>query len=65
MKKGFELISKSGLLTNKTILKIQEALEGNKAGFRKLPGTTLINAATGEDNLYSTAKSGRNKASDD
>jgi Fic family protein len=48
MKKGFELTSKSGLLTNKTILKIQEELEGNKAGFRKLPGTTLINAATGQ-----------------
>jgi Fic family protein len=36
MKKGFELTSKSGLLTNKTILKIQEELEGNKAGFRRL-----------------------------
>jgi Fic family protein len=48
MKMGFELTSKSGLLTNKTILKIQEELEGNKAGFRKLPGTTLINAATGQ-----------------
>ncbi len=47
-KKGFELISKSGLITNKIILKIQEELEGNKAGFRKLPGTTLINSSTGE-----------------
>lgn len=53
MKKGFELTSKSGLLTNKTILKIQEELEGNKAGFRKLPGTTLINAATGQT-IYTT-----------
>jgi Fic family protein len=48
MKKGFELTSKSGLLTNKIILKIQEELEGNKAGFRKLPGTALINAVTGQ-----------------
>jgi len=48
MKKGFELTSKSGLLTNKIILQIQEELEGNKAGFRKLPGTTLVNAATGQ-----------------
>jgi Fic family protein len=48
MKKGFELTSKSGLLTNKTILQIQEELEGNKAGFRKLPGTTLKNATTGQ-----------------
>ena len=48
LKKGFELTSKSGLLTNKTILQIQEVLEDNSAGFRKLPGTALKNAATGE-----------------
>ncbi len=47
-KRGFELIIKSGLLTNKIILEIQELLEGNKAGFRKLPGTALKNSATGE-----------------
>jgi len=46
MKKGFELTSESGMLTNKIILQIQEVLEGNNAGFRKLPGTTLKNAAT-------------------
>jgi len=48
LKKGFELISKTGLLTNKTILQIQEVLEDNNAGFRKLPGTALKNASTGE-----------------
>jgi Fic family protein len=48
LKKGFEVISKSGLITNKTILLIQEALEQNNAGFRKLPGTTLKNSFTGE-----------------
>jgi len=48
LKSGFELISKSGLLSNKIILKIQEVLEDNKAGFRKLPGTELKNAATGK-----------------
>lgn len=48
LKKGFELTTKNGLLTNKTILQIQELLEDNKAGFRKLPGTSLKNAATGE-----------------
>jgi Fic family protein len=48
MKRGFELVSKSKLLTNKTILEIQEVLEDNKAGFRKLPGTALKNVATGE-----------------
>jgi Fic family protein len=47
-KKGFELISKSRLLTNKIILKVQEELEGNNAGFRKLPGTVLISSETGE-----------------
>lgn len=48
LKIGYELIKSSGLLTNKVILQIQEALEANNAGFRKLPGTTLKNAATGE-----------------
>jgi len=48
LKKGFELITKTGLLTNRSILQIQEVLEDNKAGFRNLPGTALKNAATGE-----------------
>lgn len=48
-KSGFELISKTGLLTNSSIIKIQQALEANNAGFRKLPGTALKNAATGEE----------------
>ena len=47
LKRGFELISENNLLTNNTILQIQEVLEDNKAGFRKLPGTTLKNEATG------------------
>jgi len=48
MKRGFELVSNSGILTNKTILEIQQVLEGNDAGFRKVPGTSLKNAQTGE-----------------
>ncbi len=48
LKKGFELITKTNLLTNNSILQIQEVLEDSKAGFRKLPGTALKNAATGE-----------------
>ncbi len=48
LKKGFELTSISGLLTNRIILQVQEILEDNTAGFRKLPGTALKNAATGE-----------------
>jgi len=47
-KTGFDLITKTGLLTSRTVKKIQEVLEGNKAGFRKLPGTTLKNSSTGE-----------------
>jgi Fic family protein len=47
-KKGFDLIYKFGLLTNKLILQVQELLEGNRAGFRKLPGTALKNTTTGE-----------------
>ena len=48
LKKGFELIKETGLLTNNSILQIQEVLEKNKAGFRKLPGTSLKNAVTNE-----------------
>lgn len=48
LKRGFGRVANSGLLTNKTILEIQKVLENNNAGFRKLPGTALKNAATGE-----------------
>jgi Fic family protein len=48
LKRGFELISEHGILTNNIILQVQEVLEENNAGFRKLPGTALKNAVTGE-----------------
>ncbi len=48
LKTGFEQVQKEGLLTKKHILAIQEELEKNKAGFRKLPGTDLRNDQTGE-----------------
>src|SRR6185503_7292664 len=48
LKAGFELVKKKGLLTNNHILQIQELVESNKAGFRKLPGTKLLNDETGE-----------------
>jgi Fic family protein len=48
LKVGFEIVKKDQLLTSKHILAIQELLEGNTAGFRKLPGTGLKNLATGE-----------------
>ncbi len=48
LKKGFALISRKKILTNNDIIEIQSELEKNRAGFRKLPGTALKNAATGE-----------------
>ena len=48
LKKGFELIKTNGLITNNIIIEIQRELEGNSAGFRKLPGTALKNSSTGE-----------------
>lgn len=47
LNKGFKLIQEHGILTNNSILQIQETLEKNKAGFRKLPGTTLKESITG------------------
>lgn len=41
LRAGFEKVRESGLLTLNHILSIQEVLEENRAGFRKLPGTTL------------------------
>ena len=48
LKKGYQLVKQHGLLTGNIILQIQEQVEGNSAGFRKLPGTKLLNDATGE-----------------
>jgi len=44
---GFDLIRENGILTTNSILKIQETLEQNNAGFRRLPGTTLKESITG------------------
>ena len=48
LKKGFGLITKNKILTNNDIIEIQSELEKNNAGFRKVPGTELKNAITGE-----------------
>jgi Fic family protein len=48
LREGFEAVQKSGLLTKSQILRIHATIEGNNAGFRKLPGTTLKNDATGQ-----------------
>lgn len=48
LKKGFSLIREKDLLTKNDIIEIQSELEKNSAGIRKLPGTDLKNAITGE-----------------
>jgi Fic family protein len=48
LKHGFNLVRKQKLITQNTILEIQKILEQNDAGYRKLPGTALINEATGQ-----------------
>ncbi|MFV0677924.1 Fic family protein [Variovorax sp. tm] len=42
---GFEQVRESGLITSNHIIRIQSELERNNAGFRKLPGTALKDAA--------------------
>lgn len=43
LRTGFDLIRNTGLLTLDHIIQVQESLEENKAGLRKLPGTALKN----------------------
>lgn len=45
---GFRLVKKSGIITSNHILQIQKVVEQNDAGYRKLPGTKLLNDKTGE-----------------
>ncbi|NOT50035.1 MAG: Fic family protein [Chitinophagaceae bacterium] len=47
LRTGFGLVKKHGLLTNNFILQMHEIIEQNNAGFRKLPGTKLLNDKTG------------------
>ena len=46
--KGWELVRNKKILTNNHVIEIQEVLEKNNAGFRKLPGTALKNQRTGD-----------------
>ncbi len=48
LRKGFQLVRKNRILTDNHILEIQEELERNRAGYRKVPGTELKNQQTGE-----------------
>ena len=46
--KGVALIKEKEFITTNLIIEIQETLEKNSGGIRKVPGTALKNAATGE-----------------
>jgi Fic family protein len=48
IKRGFSIVSKQKILSTNNIIEIQEILEKNKAGLRKIPGTNLKNQQTGE-----------------
>jgi len=48
LKNSFYLVREQKLITTETILTIQNILEKNVAGFRKLPGTKLINEKSGD-----------------
>jgi Fic family protein len=45
---GFEIVRGTEILTNNHIVQMQAILEGNDAGFRKVPSTALRNEQTGE-----------------
>lgn len=46
--RGYELVREKEILTTNMILEIQEMIERNRAGIRKLPGTVLKNESTGK-----------------
>ena len=46
--RGFQIIKETGLLTNNSIIEIQEIIEENNAGFRTQAGTSLVNEKTNE-----------------
>ena len=57
MQRGFELVRRTKLLTLNDIKKIQEELEYNKAGFRSIPGTKLMNQQG--ETVYTPPQSGQ------
>lgn len=48
LREGFNTVRKNKIIRLQDILLVQEILEKNDAGLRKLPGTSLKNARTGE-----------------
>ncbi|MFK8057252.1 MAG: Fic family protein [Saprospiraceae bacterium] len=45
---GFNLVKEEGLVLTRHIVKVQKLLKGDDAGLRRVPGTVLRNAKTGE-----------------
>jgi Fic family protein len=45
---GYTMVKENQLLTTNMIIEIQQFIEENRAGIRKLPGTVLRNETTGE-----------------
>lgn len=48
LNRGYKIVKETGLITNNTLLTIQQILEENDAGFRTQAGTQLKNDQTGE-----------------
>lgn len=48
LKEGYGVIQQTGAITINSIIRIQQIIEGNQAGIRKVPGTVLRNDLTGE-----------------
>ncbi len=48
LRTGFITVKQQGFISSNHILAIQGMIEENRAGFRKLPGTSLMNEQTGE-----------------
>lgn len=51
LRKGFEIVDETEILTVNNILQVQQILEQNEAGLRTAPGTKLVNDQTG-DTVY-------------
>ena len=48
LQSGYLALNRRGAMSHTALLEIQEIIEQNQAGFRKLPGTALVNDRTGE-----------------
>jgi Fic family protein len=48
LRQGFDALRRDKLLTEARIIQIQEGLERNKAGYRRVPGTEIRNQQTGQ-----------------